>query len=201
MNTEKWKSLFNNHRPLVNEYALNYILNNINNDFSLLIKSFFVFYYIIFTNKEMFDFLSSCNYENIPWNNEENNSIWIPNFIKNEKDLVEKDKLTKIWFCLMEKWFNILFRNSYFKILFNEVDGFGIYSKEEFELNNNILNNNEFRHGTFIESINDIEYEVLKFCGFDSFIRINESNKKKSNLYILFGFWMFANSNYRKSNL
>ena len=63
------------------------------------------------------------------------------------------------------------------------------------------LNNNEFRHGTFMESITDIEYEVLKFCGFDSFIKINESNKKKSDLYILYGFWMFANSKYKKTRL
>jgi len=201
MNTEKWKCVFDNHRPLVNEYVLNYILNNNRNDFSLLIKSFFVFYYNVFTNKSMFEFISKCKFENIPWNNKEIDSIWIPNFINNEMDIVEKNKLKKIWLCLMDKWFYILFRNSFFIILYCEKDGFGIYSREEFELNNDILNNDEFRHGTFIESINDIEYEVLKFCGFDSFIKINESNKKKSNLYILFGLWMFGNSNYRKSKL
>ena len=201
MNTEKWKSVFNNHRPLVNEYVLNYILNNTRNDFSLLVKSFFVFYYIVFTNRDMFNNIRNCSFENTPWNKKENNIIWIPNFINNEIDLVEKEKLTKIWLCLMDKWFNILFCNSFFVILYCNTFGYGIYSRDVCEVNNDILNNNEFRHGTFIESINEIEYEVLKFCGFDSFISLNETNKKKSNLYILFGFWMFANSNYRKSKL
>ena len=75
MNTEKWKSVFNNHRPLVNEYVLNYILNNSRNEFSLLVKSFFVFYYIVFTNRDMFNNICNCNFENTPWNKKENNII------------------------------------------------------------------------------------------------------------------------------
>ena len=109
--------------------------------------------------------------------------------------------MIKIWFCLISKWHDLLFRNSLFYISYSEKDGYGIYARENMEINNDILNNREFKHGTFMESINEIEYEVLRYCGLDTFIKINESKKSKSNMYILFGFWMFANSDYKKSKI
>ena len=40
----------------------------------------------------------------------------------------------------------------------------------------------------------EFEYTTLKSLGFDSFLRINESNKSKSDTYVLFGLWFFCNS-------
>ena len=203
MNTEKWNKVFNNRKPLVNEFCLNYILNNVNNEFSFVMKSFFVFYYMVFTDRNMFIYISNCNNEReCPWNENSNNrTLWIPNFIRDQTNLEERNKLIKLWFCLISKWYTILFCNSLFYISYSELDGYGIYARENIELDNEILNNNEFRHGTFMESITEIEYEVLRFCGLDTFIKINESKKTKSDMYILYGFWMFANSNYKNSRL
>ena len=196
MNTLK---LFFNETPLINKFSLNYVLDNTNNDFSLLMKSFFSFYYMVFSSSLMFERLTevNCNNENylqfLPWKKESEKMLWIPEFITNIQNSEDKIKTEVIWICLLSEWYRLLFCNPYFVIKYSRKNGYGLYARSNMQLDNNLLNN-QMRHGTFMESITNVEYEVLKWCGFDSFIKIPESNKKKSNLYVLFGFWFFANS-------
>ena len=141
MNTTKFNCIFKNSRFLVNEYTLNFVLNNKNNNFSFLMKSFFVFYYMVFSDKNMFEFVSKCDDDSVPWGENNIDRIkWLPNFIEKEKDILEKEKKQTLWFLLLQQWFLLLFRNSLFHILYSDKDGYGIYARNDIELNNIILN-------------------------------------------------------------
>jgi len=185
------------NRPQVNMYILNFIFTYKINEFSLLLKSFFTFYYLVFSNNELFNVVSSFksnNIDELPWQNSSQYTKWLPNDLFKIKCNSERNKQIKIWIELFNLWYDILFNDPNFYIKYDDINGYGVYAKKNIVLTNEFLSQNKYRHTTFLESITEFEYTTLKSLGFDSFLKINESNKSKSDTYILFGLWFFCNS-------
>ena len=199
------KTIFSLNRLQINKYSLNYILNYDVNPFTLLIKSFFSFYFIVFGNIEIFNFVNNNNKENQPWNSlGENINIWIPEYILNKKNNTKKNAEIKLWIEMYSLWFDVIFCNPYFYIKYNNISGYGIYARNNVELNNSTFIN-QIRHGTLIEPISQYEYETLHLLGLDTFfettIEDTKTTKKKKQLYILYGLWFFGNSENINCNL
>jgi hypothetical protein len=190
-------SIYKLNRPQVNKYILNFILSCKIDEFSLLIKTFLTFYYLVFSNSNCFNYISNLpNNDSIklPWSDTNQYKKWVPNDIFKIKDKAEKEKQIAIWIELFNLWYNILFKNPYFYIKYDVNNGYGVYGRDDIVLTNALLSEKMYRHCTFLESITNYQYEMLKCLGLDSFLKINENNKKKSDTYILFGLWFFCNS-------
>ena len=198
-------TIFSLNRMQINKYSLNYILNYKINPFTLLIKSFFSFYFIIFGNIEIFNYVNNNNEQNQPWKSlGENINIWIPEYILNKKNGPTKRAEIKLWIQMYSLWFDLLFCNPYFYIKFNNISGYGLYARNNVELSNKTFIN-QIRHGTFIEPISKYEYETLHLLELDTFfvttIEDKITTKKTKQLYILYGLWFFGNSNNINCNL
>ena len=195
-------SIYNLNRPQVNMYILNFILTYRINEFSLLLKTFVTFYYLVFSNKETFNVISVLNKNEtnkLPWEDSLQYKKWLPNDLFKIKDSTEKNKQIHIWIELFNLWYDILFNDPHFYIKYDNINGYGVYARDNIVLTNNLLSEKRYRHSTFLESITTYEYTMLKSLGLDSFLKINESNKQKSDTYILYGLWFFCNSKKDKS--
>lgn len=72
------------------------------------------------------------------------------------------------------------FQNPFFYLQKSNVDGWGWYSRGNYDDIREILNTSSMYHHTFVESITEVEREILKGFGFGSFFRYHNPGSQTS---------------------
>lgn len=187
-----------NNRPLINILALDFIMKYVSPDdkeFSLLLKTCAFFYKFCIDHRETFAILEQFNgdYKLLPWNVYPDR--WIYPGVLDIKNEDARDRRRVLWLKLLDHWFSVYFRNRHFYLRWSAWDGWGWYCRHDIVDIRNILSFEELRYSSFLESIDEVQKEILKSLGFRSFFEYNNPGTPSSDLWIIYGFLWFANSN------
>jgi hypothetical protein len=171
---------------MVNIFALNHVYNWTISPYSLLLKSFFAFYYLIFQNHDMFETVNNLGnvHQDFPWEREHERNYWIPGWFEENRTVEEVKRDVATWRGLFTMWYSVLFLNPFFYLRWDPITGYGIYCRQIIENINIVLGNYNLRHGTFLESITVVEWGILKEFGFDSFIEVIDPITNNTDYYI-----------------
>ena len=186
------------NRPLINILSLEHVMNYDSGgekEYSTLLKSCFFFYKVGIDDRRNHDRLRSWNgYERskLFWHLEE--GWFYPGLLEHENKVI-KERNRKLWLELLDYWFGVFYHNPFFYLKWSEVDGWGWYLRENVLDIRQVLSSDWMSHGTFVESISEIEMEILKSFGFGSFFCYHNPGSPSSDWWIIFGFWMMANGN------
>ena len=196
--TEIVRLLRDTNRPLVNILSLDHIMNYGSGqpkEYSVMLKSCAFFYKFGIDNREMFQYLDSFTGTILPWNGLEQEN-WIYPGLCDDENRIIRERNKKLWFKLLDRWYEIFFKNPHFYLKWSELDGWGWYLRHHVDDIRTILNSDVMRNSTFMESITEFQMEILKAFGFRSFFRYHNQGSPDSSLWIVYGFWWFANSRF-----
>jgi len=192
------ESLYKLNRPIVTIFTLHKILND--NGHSVLTKSLFYFYYRIFKEKDMFERINSLRDNDcLPWLLPSEKELWGNPFMNNKERIEEKEetkvKDEEVWRAYLTKWYKLFFKNSIFYPKWSEEDGYGLYCRNDIIDIRIVLQDPILLYGTFLESITEVDKEVLEAFGFCSFFEYKTADESKISPYsVLCGLLMLANS-------
>ena len=182
------------NRPLVNILSLNRILND--SGLSILAKSLIYFYYRILKDKAMFNriYLSQDG-DILPWEIPSERELWVDPFSDLTRPYEEIKKCKELWLGYLTKWYIIFFKNPYFYLKWSDENGYGYYCRFKIDDIRVVLQDPIFRYLTFLESITEVDKEILEAFGFSSFFEYSTVEETKISPWsILVGFFMIANS-------
>ena len=185
-------------RPLVNIFSLLRILKD--DGLSILTKSLVYFYYRVFKDKDMFEYIRSLSLNNdplsLPWNSPNTDKeLWNNPFLDLSRPVEELEKENVIWRQLLTKWHSLFFKNPYFYLKWTEEDGYGYYCIAKIDDIRVVLQDPVFLHSTFLESITEVDKEILSAFGFCSFFEYVSSDERKISPWsLLSGFLTMCNS-------
>jgi hypothetical protein len=191
--------LHRDSRPLINILSLDFIMTHVSVDgeeFSLLLKSCAYFYKFCIDNPVVFAQLQNFNGTTLLWNigSMTERERWIPPGYAQEENPILRQRAKIIWFKLLDYWFEVYFQNPHFYLRWTELNGWGWYLRHHVPDIRVILNSHVMRHTSFVESIQPEDKRYLERLGFKSFFYYNNPGTPSSNLWIIFGFLWFCNT-------
>jgi hypothetical protein len=184
------------NRPLINILSLEHVMNYWNGgekEYSALLKSCFFFYKFAIDDRQQYLRLINYNSISLPWNMFPESESWIYPDFGDAHSQVIRDRNRKLWFKLLDFWYKVFYQNPYLYLKWSEVDGWGWYHREDIADFRTVLESDWMLYGTFVESITEVEMEILKAFGFGSFFCYHNPGSPSSDWWIIFGFWMIAN--------
>jgi len=183
-------------RPLINILSLDHVMDyNLGGEkeYSLLLKSCFFFYKFGIDDRAQHSRLKDYVGTDLPWNNIPENENWIfPGFAEDDNPVL-RERSRKLWFKLLDYWFGVFYQNPHFYLKWSEHNGWGWYVRYHIRDIRRLQSSLSMSHSTFVESITEVEMEILKAFGFRSFFQYYNPGTQTSSYWIIFGFWMIAN--------
>lgn len=192
--------IYGNNRPLINILSLQFVMayrkGDVEKEFSILLQSCFYFYKYCIDDPNIFGLLENLQGDltKLPWRIFDPTRTWFfPGHLDHSNKEI-KERNETIWLNLLDYWFDVFFQNPFFYLKWNIDDGWGWYHRNDYHNIQELLNAPIMHHHTFVESISEVEVEILKSFGFGSFFLYNTPGSQTSEWWIIFGFWMMGNS-------
>ena len=129
----------------------------------------FFFYKFAIDDRTQHNRLKNYVGTDLPWNMIPENENWIfPGFAEDDNPVI-RERSKKLWFKLLDYWFEVFYQNPHFYLKWSEHNGWGWYVRHHIRDIRHLLSFERMIRSTFVESITEVEMEILKAFGFRSF--------------------------------
>lgn len=185
------------NRPLINDLSLEFVMKyelGTEKEFSILLKTCFFFYVHAINDRFQYNRLRSFTGTLLPWNRSDESERWIYPGFAEAIIQANRERSIKLWFKLMDFWFEVFYMDPNFYLKWSEEDGWGQYYRDYIPDIRVVLDSKGMLYSTFVESVGEVEIAVLDALGFASFFRYDNPGTPTSNTWIVFGKLMMSNS-------